>query len=159
MSRSYRKDGLIQAEQFDGSDEMINKYDLISLGDEQEEIGIPYNEEFLILTSMGTLSMYIDDWIATGVNGEHWPIADEVFKKTYAELPVIPKAVADWIEECKQKQISIGDMLCSERRPEKMRDWMAMTPETYQFCYERYRKYQELVARAWLYGYQVKEVE
>lgn len=72
-------------------------------------------------------------------------------------MPVIPKAVADWIEECKQKHISIGDMLCSERRPEQMRDWMALTPGTYQFDYARYQKYQELVARAWLYGYQLEE--
>lgn len=37
-------------------------------------------------------------WIATGKNGEHWPIADDVFKQTYAELPVIPKYVAEYID-------------------------------------------------------------
>ena len=83
-------------------------------------------------------------------------IDDDVFKKDYAELPVIPKDVADWIEECKQKQVSISNMLCSENRPEKIRDWLAYTPGSYKFDINRYRKYQELVAQAWLNGYQVE---
>ncbi|KZU02844.1 prophage Lp1 protein 31 [Lactiplantibacillus plantarum] len=45
----------------------------------------------------GWENINVGDWIATGVNGEHWPIADDVFKKTYAELPVIPKNVAKHI--------------------------------------------------------------
>jgi len=27
------------------------------------------------------------DWIATGVNGEHWPIKPDIFAKTYEEVP------------------------------------------------------------------------
>lgn len=72
-------------------------------------------------------------------------------------LPVIPKEVADWIEKCKNDGTSVGDMLCSERRPEKMRDWMALTPGTYEFNQRRYKEHQELVARAWLDGYQVED--
>lgn len=71
-------------------------------------------------------------------------------------LPVIPKEVADWIEKCKNDGTSVGDMLCSERRPEKMRDWMALTPGTYEFNQRRYKEHQELVAHAWLDGYQVE---
>lgn len=70
---------------------------------------------------------------------------------------MIPDYAADWIEECKQENITLSDMLCSEKRPEQIRDWMALTPGTYQFDYARYQKYQELIARAWLDGYQVEE--
>ena len=167
MIKIYHKTATIKAEQFDGSKEMIDKYSIkknatFELSDEPEEFQLPDEpEEFVtvpyeIETLEGYLKIDQGDWIATGVNDEHWPIADEVFKKEYAELPVIPDYAADWIEECKQENISIGDMLCSERRPEKIRDWMALTPGTYQFDYARYQKYQELIARAWLDGYQVE---
>lgn len=150
MIKTYRKTTTIKAERFDGSREMVEKYKMMDAG---TMIGTQHSPE-LYLERAG--KVVIGSWIATGVNGEHWPIVNDIFKKTYAELPVIPKPVADWIEECKQKHISIGDMLCSERRPEQMRDWMALTPGTYQFDYARYQKYQELVARAWLDGYQVE---
>lgn len=148
MIKIYRKTTTIKAEQFDGSNEMADKY------------RIKYDEAFMGSFGIETLEGWIEikacDWIATGVNGEHWLISDNVFRKTYDELPAIPDYAADWIEECKQENISLSDMLCSERRPEKIRDWMALTPGTYQFDYARYQKYQELVARAWLDGYQVE---
>ncbi|MFT8412317.1 MAG: hypothetical protein ABF743_10140 [Schleiferilactobacillus perolens] len=75
----YRKTATIQAEQFDGSAEMAQKY------------GIKMMPKTLqaghIKTLEGTLVIHAGDWIATGVNGEHWPIADEVFRKTYEQLP------------------------------------------------------------------------
>ena len=149
MIKIYRKTATIKAEKFDGSNEMINKYHI--------EIDDAYGCPFRLETLEGWLGVNIHDWIATGVNGEHWPIADDVFKKTYAELPVIPKVASDWIEKCKHDGTSVGDMLCSERRPEKMRDWMALTPGTYEFNQRRYKEHQELVARAWLDGYQVED--
>ena len=149
MIKVYRKTGTIKAEQFDGSDEMMDKYHIA--------IGSGWVAPYRINTLEGWVGVQINSWIATGVNGEHWTITDDVFKKSYAELPVIPKAVADWIEKCKHDGRPIGDMLCSERRPEKMRDWMALTPGTYEFNQQRYTEHQELVARAWLDGYQVGE--
>lgn len=150
MIKFYRKTATIKAEQFDGSDDMINKYHI--------EFDEAYVLPFRIETMEGWIGMAVGDWIATGINGEHWPIADDIFQKTHAELPVIPKAVADWIEESKQENISLSDMLCSERRPEKMRKWMmTFTPGTYQFDYAHYQKCQELIARAWLDGYQVED--
>ena len=150
MIKFYRKTATIKAEQFDGSDDMINKYHI--------EFDEAYVLPFRIETMEGWIGMAVCDWIATGIDGEHWPIADDIFQKTYAELPVIPKAVADWIEESKQENISLSDMLCSERRPEKMRKWMmTFTPGTYQFDYAHYQKCQELIARAWLDGYQVED--
>ncbi|QMU08601.1 DUF1642 domain-containing protein [Levilactobacillus suantsaii] len=156
MIKIYRKTVTIKAEQFDGSQKMIKKYGIEDSAESGYNDSDWEDEGLCIPTKEGCLRINNGDWVATGIEGEHWPIADDVFRKTYAELPVIPKAVADWIEECKDKSISIGDMLCSERRPEKMRDWMALTPGTYQFDYARYQKHQELIARAWLDGYQVE---
>ena len=151
MTKIYRKTATIKAEQFDGSNEMVDKYELIDAG---TMLGTHHSPE-LYLTGSG--KVYVGDWIATGINGKHWLITEGVFKKEYAELPVVPKAVADWIEKCKHDGTSVGDMLCSERRPEKMRDWMALTPGTYEFNQKKYTECQNFVARAWLDGYVVEE--
>ncbi len=90
----YRKTALIEAEQFDGSQEMIDKYHLgIWKGTDDNVI-----YEYSIPTLEGVMDLGVNDWIATGVNGEHWAIADDVFKKTYKPVesdysatPSIPK--------------------------------------------------------------------
>lgn len=78
MIKVYRKTATIKAEQFDGSDEMVKKYHI--------EFDDEYVLPFRIETLEEWLGVAVGDWIATGVNGEHWAIADDVFKKTYAEL-------------------------------------------------------------------------
>ena len=125
----YRKQP-IEAEQFDGSDEMIDKYELIDAG---TMLGTHHSPE-LYLTGSGKVD--VGDWIATGVNGEHWLIADDVFKQTYAELPVIPKVWGDTIEEFKANRYRLDEMFTEW-------DWN----------YDE----QELIARAWLDGYVVEE--
>ncbi|MCB4357952.1 DUF1642 domain-containing protein [Levilactobacillus brevis] len=161
MSKTCHKTTTIKAEQFDGSQKYIFGHKVMSedsLVDALTHDPVYYS----ILINEGDpeeesdeVVFEIGDWIIK--DGEDINvIADDVFKNKYAELPVIPKCVADWIEECKQKHTPFSDMLCSERRPEQMRDWMALTPGTYQFDYARYQKYQELVAHAWLDGYQLE---
>ncbi|WP_436635401.1 hypothetical protein [Latilactobacillus sakei] len=82
MIKTYRKTATIQAEQFDGSVRMIKKY----------SIGVPrgaYVEEWPMNTLMtlgGPMELNIGDWIVTGVKGEHWEIADDVFKASYVEV-------------------------------------------------------------------------
>jgi len=140
-----------EAEQFDGSDDMINRYGILDAGTmfnseiHSSQLYLPFSDK----------RIEKGDWIITSPEG-CTAISDVDFHENYRQLPEIPKYVADWIEECKQKYTSIGDMLCSERRPEKVRDWMAFTPGTYKFDYARYRKYQELVANAWINGYQLE---
>ncbi|WP_225425971.1 calponin homology domain-containing protein, partial [Lacticaseibacillus paracasei] len=41
------------------------------------------------------------------------------------DLPVIPKAVGEWIKECKHRNVTLADTLCMEMRPENIRNWMA----------------------------------
>lgn len=161
MIKIYHKTATIKAEQFDGSREMAKRYGVELYSDSGYGYAVvegePDGDGYVIDTLEGELLIRIGDWIATGVNGEHWPIDNEIFKKTYAELLVIPKFVADWIEECKNNGISIANSLCSDRRPEKVREWMEYTPGKYKIDLERYHKYQELVSKSWIEGYQVEE--
>ncbi|KZU56082.1 DUF1642 domain-containing protein [Lactiplantibacillus plantarum] len=126
----YRNTATIKAEQFDGSDEMIDKYELIDAG---TMLGTHHSPE-LYLTGSGKVD--VGDWIATGVNGEYWAIADDVFKKTYAELPVIPKVWGNAIEEFKANHYKLSELF---------NEW--------GWNYDE----QELIVRAWLDGYVVEE--
>lgn len=73
----YKKKALIVAEQFDGSDEMIDKYDIdvISL-----EPGYQWYE---LETLEGDMNIQVGDWIATGAEGEYYAINKDIFNKTY----------------------------------------------------------------------------
>ena len=136
-----------QAEQFDGSDEMADKYELIDAG---TMLGTHHSPE-LYLTGSGKVD--VGDWIATGVNGEHWAIADEVFKKTYAELPVIPKNVAERIITGH----SLNDLI-----PIGGGIYRAMI-QTVVYGYQKgdigdwIVNHSDVFARAWLDGYVVEE--
>ncbi|MCG0875321.1 hypothetical protein IMAU10586_01892 [Lactiplantibacillus plantarum] len=127
MIKVYRKTATIKAEQFDGSDEMVKKYNITP--------PMPLDPDYTINTLEGNMVLGVGGWIATGVNGEHWPITDDVFKKTYAELPVIPKVYGDTIEEFKAYHYKLSEMFD---------DW--------DWNYDE----QELIARAWLDGYVVE---
>lgn len=149
MIKIYRKTATIKAEQFDGSDEMVDKYELIDAG---TMLGTHHSPE-VYLTGSGKLC--VGDWIATGANGDHWSIADDVFKKTYAELPAIPKNVANYLTDCKRANTTIGTSLSGNivlfghaRSHDMIHDilsWLCPSDN------------QDLFARAWLDGYQVEE--
>ncbi|MDN7023141.1 DUF1642 domain-containing protein [Lactiplantibacillus plantarum] len=132
MIKIYHKTATIKAEQFDGSDEMVKRYKLGFF--KGMDTGTIY--EYTILTMEGRMDLNIGDWIATGVSGEHWTIADDVFKKTYAELPVIPRVWADTIKRFKANHYRLDEIFAEW-------DWN----------YDE----QELIARAWLDGYAVEE--
>ena len=126
----YIKTGTTEFEQFDGSDEMIGKYDI---DPEQIGEGMPI---YQLETLRGTIQIFIGDWIATGAEGEHWPVDDDIFYKEYEKLPVIPKAWGDTIEEFKANRYRLDEMFTEW-------DWN----------YDE----QKLIARAWLDGYEVEE--
>ncbi len=136
MTKIYRKTGTIKAEQFDGSNEMVERYDM---GFQLAPNG---KSGAIIKTLEGDLLVHVGDWIATGANGEHWPIADDVFKKTYAELPLIPDYVAEYIEHTKSIDCDIWDAMHYFLRPDNIDEYMEDNPETF--------------ARAWLDGYVVE---
>ncbi|MCV3330065.1 DUF1642 domain-containing protein [Pediococcus pentosaceus] len=147
MLKEYRKTATVKAEQFN-PDEYIPEYAFNNLervpwttSEKLENMlsilktGEP-KPDWRIKTIEGDMKINPGDWIATGVEGEHWAIADDVFKKTYAELPVIPKMYADTIEEFKANHYRLNEMFDEW-------DWN---------YYE-----QELIARSWLDGYVVED--
>ena len=99
----YRKTVLIDAEQFDGSERMIKRYNIYK---DQLKHG-----SYFIETKEGSLSYYEGDWIATGVDGEHWAIVDDIFKRTYE--PVDNLSLPANIEELKRR--ITADMLEAQR--------------------------------------------
>lgn len=154
MIKIYRKTGTIKAEQFDGSNEMIDKYHIEMVeGDYAEDYSMseagpaPYARYFLTRVD-GDKEISAGDWIATGVDGEHWVIADDVFKKTYAELPVIPKNVAYIIKQAKKGDYKLGWVFNATY----LGLWRVSVGNWI-------RTHAETVARAWLDGYQVEEAD
>lgn len=139
MIKIYRKTDTIKAEQFDGSDEMREKYRIA--------IGSGWVVPYRINTFEGWVGVQINSWIATGVNGEHWPITDDVFKKTYAELPVIPENVACLIKQDKECSYNLGmvfnDAYFGHICEIGVDEWILAHTETF--------------SRAWLDGYVVEE--
>ncbi|MDH5107254.1 DUF1642 domain-containing protein [Lentilactobacillus diolivorans] len=135
MIKIYRKTATIKAEQFDGSQKMIKKYGIEDSAESGYNDSDWEDEGLCIPTKEGYLRINNGDWVATGIDGEHWPIADDVFRKTYAKLPVIPRVWADTIEEYKANHYRLSEIFTEW-------DW-------------NYGG-QELIARAWLDGYQVE---
>ncbi len=79
MIHKYRKTALIEAEQFDGSIEMARKYNI-----ERGDTGAGY--EYYLPTNEGDMAFNEGDYIATGVDGEHWCIAKDIFERTYERV-------------------------------------------------------------------------
>lgn len=82
MLHKYRKKVLIEAEQFDGSSELMKRYGI-------HEANVPAMVTDLNLylpTKEGDMVIKQGDWIATGVDGEHWVIADDIFRRTYERV-------------------------------------------------------------------------
>ena len=83
MLKEYRKKITIKAEQFDGSEKMARKYG----GKINPEYCIFAGEpRFVLPTKEGGMKFDTGDWIATGIDGEHWVIEDSIFKRTYEEV-------------------------------------------------------------------------
>ncbi|WP_137598209.1 DUF1642 domain-containing protein [Paucilactobacillus kaifaensis] len=134
----YRKTALIEAEQFDSSDEMIHKYNIyITFG------SIPWDKPnhkdyriFVLKTVDGDIELIHGDWIATGIDGEHWVIRNDIFKQTYKQLPVISHYAAEIIEWTKEADKTLADVF---------RD------------YDEFEDRVDDIARAWLDGYEVRD--
>lgn len=79
MLKEYRKTATIKAEQFDGSIEMMMRYP-IQYASFISEI---FPSGYSLKTLEGDMKFDVGDYIATGLDGEHWAIKKEIFYKTY----------------------------------------------------------------------------
>lgn len=84
MIHKYRKTALIEAEQFDGSDEMIEKYGILT--DSGFTTSNSWSRWFVLPTKEGNMAFNEGDYISTGVEGEHWAIDKDVFEHTYERV-------------------------------------------------------------------------
>ena len=111
-AHKYYKRGVTTIEKFDGSPEMVKKYDIVKASTTVN--GYVLEPSYAAIKTLeGRLQLHVGDWIATGVNGEHWPIADEIFKKTYTPLPAIPQAVGKLIKAQKKHHLPLSNVLGS----------------------------------------------
>lgn len=79
MLHKYRKIVPIEAEQFNGSIEMARKYNI-----EHGDTGAGY--EYYLPTNKGDMAFNEGDYIATGVDREHWAIDQDIFERTYERV-------------------------------------------------------------------------
>lgn len=142
MSKIYRKTATIKAEQFDESQKMIKKYGIEDSAESGYNDSDWEDEGLCIPTKEGYLRINNGDWVATGIDGEHWPIADDVFRKTYDELPVIPKYVDEYIRLMRSLGKSVGDAIKYWLREDEIDNYMEYNSEKF--------------VRAWLDGYRVE---
>ena len=105
MTDKYFNATVVNAEQFDGSDAMVDKYELIDAG---TMLGTHHSSELYLY---GSGKVDVGDWITTDVFGRHELISDNKFRRQHIKLPVIRKEVADWIELGKSKGISLDTAL------------------------------------------------
>lgn len=80
MLKEYRNKETFKAEQFDGSYEMMEEYEILKLAQGNGE------NIFIFETAEGSFQLNIGDWIATEANGYCWVIKNDEFKKTCEEV-------------------------------------------------------------------------
>lgn len=150
----YIKTGTTEFEQFDETNDQCFKFGIIDKANLTSVESVAYGaDRYTIPTLEGDMIIHPTDWIATGAEGEHWPVKDEIFQKTYKKLPVIPKYVANYIEEQKEHHVDLFGAISSCGKFEsfpmfdeaKAHIWVSGNCKDF--------------SRAWLDGYEVVEVE
>lgn len=76
MLHEYRKKTTIKAEQFTEDPKQVFKYNIFP-----DDNGAGF--DYFLPTKEGDMKINKGDWIATGIDGEHWVIADDLFRRTY----------------------------------------------------------------------------
>ncbi|MCG0555865.1 DUF1642 domain-containing protein [Lactiplantibacillus plantarum] len=152
----YRKQP-IEAEQFDGSQTSLFGYEVMSDSLLDALTGEPAYYSILIddvepeyddFPDDNEVSFEIGDWIVNEAD-EIKVMADEEFKQQYAELPVIPKAVADYIKYYKNPiNLSFHSALY-----EAFDNLFSASQDAEHWINHN----SDIFARAWLDGYQVGE--
>lgn len=82
MIKEYRKIATIKAERYQGTEEQCKKYGIHTI--KTPPMVTNYNE--YLPTKEGDMKINKGDWIATGIDGEHWAIANDIFRRTYEEV-------------------------------------------------------------------------
>ena len=79
MLHKYRKTALIEAEQFTADPKQVFKYNIFP-----DDNGTDF--DYFFPTKEGNMKIDEGDYIATGVDGEHWAIDKNIFERTYKRV-------------------------------------------------------------------------
>ena len=82
MIHKYRKIIPIEAEQFNGSTKQIARYKVHIVG----PTSWGGASHFLLPTKEGNMKLNVGNYIATGVDGEHRAIDQDIFERTYKRV-------------------------------------------------------------------------
>ena len=88
MKKVYRQKGAVIAEQFDGSEEMCNKYWIFRKAKYNMELNIREDDEFYLTSINGNLKINVGDWIVEDTELTVLPrqvITNRDFKLSYEE--------------------------------------------------------------------------
>lgn len=89
MIKEYRKKTIIEAEQFDGSDEMVRKWlihDVKSDGDYVSVKNLISRYWYTTSTSSVEHPIRVNDWIVGNPPFPSYVIAGDIFRRTYEEV-------------------------------------------------------------------------
>lgn len=83
MIHKYIKIVPIEAEQFKATNKQISDY---YIGLDRSRGHHHQVEIYYLPTKEGEMKLHVGDYIATGVEGEHWVVAKDIFEKTYERV-------------------------------------------------------------------------
>ncbi|EAE4634158.1 DUF1642 domain-containing protein [Listeria monocytogenes] len=115
---------------------------------EGDKVQFIENNELII----GTIKRVNNDvgWVDLKVSDLSWFFRkfEDVVKVKEPELIAVPRFAADWIKHCKQREYDLACLLDYEDSdmPYEMYNWLTFSDEN-----------QEILARAWLDGYEVEK--
>lgn len=115
---------------------------------EGDKVQFIENNELII----GTIKRVNNDvgWVDLKVSDLSWFFRklEDVVKVKEPELIAVPRFAADWIKHCKQREYDLACLLDYGNAgiPDEMYEWLISSADN-----------QELLARAWLDGYEVEK--
>ncbi|HAM1811298.1 TPA: DUF1642 domain-containing protein [Listeria monocytogenes] len=115
---------------------------------EGDKVQFIENNELII----GTIKRVNNDvgWVDLKVSDLSWFFRklEDVVKVKEPELIAVPRFAADWIKHCKQREYDLACLLeyGNAGIPDEMYEWLISSADN-----------QELLARAWLDGYEVEK--
>lgn len=147
-AQKFYKRGTITAEQFDGSDEMAERF---LPGSEKHSdtrwVQNHFDEEGNFIYQN---ELTLGDWLVMPGDLQHL-VSDEAFRMAYAAIPVIPEAASEWIERAKQQGMSL--MLAFIGPDDDLNTNGADASPLSWWIHD----HSEDFGRAWLDGYQIEE--
>jgi hypothetical protein len=143
MIKTYYTINKEEAECFDGSEEMMNKYHI------KEKRWSAGGSDYFF----GPTQIHIGDYFQTPVGVPLVMFAEYFLGK---ELPVIPSCVDEWLMWCQECEVGIEDFLKGSFGSGDLRNARFSVRYWLQYC-EDAKEHRELATKAWVVGYETEK--